>query len=161
MTNERELKPWRNEPRACVYLDREGWPPGPWDDEPDRLEFEHAGLPCLIVRIPLGTWCGYVGVSPDHPWHGRGYDHVDAEAHGGLTFSGACQIGGLICHESKASRADDVWWLGFDCAHAGDLIPGHLKFVGLPHDWDTYRDQSYVMTCVRYLAEQARTATTA
>lgn len=24
--------------------------PGPWDDEPDRVEFQHVGFPCLILR---------------------------------------------------------------------------------------------------------------
>ena len=41
------------------------WGQGPWDDEPDRVDFEHAGFPCLLLRNPrLGQWCGYVAVPP-------------------------------------------------------------------------------------------------
>lgn len=44
---------------------------GPWESEPDRIEFDADGLPCLIVRMPkLRCLCGYVGVRSDHPWFG-------------------------------------------------------------------------------------------
>jgi hypothetical protein len=49
----------------------EAWGAGPWCDEPDRVEFDAHGLPCLMQRIPMGTWCGYVAVPPGHPLHGK------------------------------------------------------------------------------------------
>lgn len=54
-------------------IDKSKWGKGPWQKEPDRMEWEHKGLPCLIVRGPVGAWCGYVAVPPSHPWHGIGY----------------------------------------------------------------------------------------
>jgi hypothetical protein len=49
------------------------WPPGPWQDEPDRLEWkdERTGLACKILReMRLGQLNGYVGVPPTHPYSG-------------------------------------------------------------------------------------------
>src|SRR5690606_18441494 len=69
------------------------WGDGPWQDEPDKKQWqdEATGLPCLAVRDPGGHWCGYVGVAPDHPWHGKDYDSCGMlEAHGGITFASGC-----------------------------------------------------------------------
>ena len=47
----------------------------PWENEPDTLDWEHAGLKCAIRRNPhLGHLCGYAGVPLGHPWHGKRYD---------------------------------------------------------------------------------------
>lgn len=134
-------------------------PPGPWHEEPDRVEFEHSGFPCLLVRN--SSWCGYVAVPPGHPWHGKDYDSVRVgndewpDVHGGLTYADKCQ--GSICHVPKPGESDDVWWLGFDCAHSGDLCMYSL--VLQPSQWrshETYRDVSYVRRETERLAEQAR-----
>src|SRR5437868_461399 len=96
-------------------------PPGPWDNEPDRLEWRHAGLPCLMNRNRSGVWCGYVAVPPGHPFHGASYDDertYDLPSHGGLTFSSTCS--GEICHVPQPGEPDDVWWFGFDCNHGYD-----------------------------------------
>jgi len=73
-------------------IDKSDWSRGPWDSEPDKIQWqdEATGLPCLIVRGPVGALCGYVGVSPDHPLHGKEYDAADMEVHGGLTFADGC-----------------------------------------------------------------------
>ena len=52
---------------------RELWGEGPWQIEPDRVDFRHAGFACLLHRNRAGNWCGYVGVPPGHPLHGVGY----------------------------------------------------------------------------------------
>lgn len=104
---------------------------GPWQKENDRVEFEHAGLPCLMVRQPhAGHWCGYVGLFPGHKYYKKAYqDCEDVDVHGGLTYSNACE--GHVCHTPKEGEPDDVWWLGFDCAHAYDYCPGHdLERIG-------------------------------
>ena len=51
-------------------VDRTSWGSGPWDDEPDRVDFEAAGMSCLLARGPTGAWCGYVAVPPGHLLHG-------------------------------------------------------------------------------------------
>lgn len=134
-------------------VDRDRWPVGPWDGEPDRVEWRSHGMPCLAVRNRMGAWCGYVAVGAGHPDHGRDYSDVDADVHGGLTYSDRCA--GPICHVPKAGEEDAVWWLGFDCAHAGDLVPALVATIGRGmFGADRYRSLAYVRAEVERLAEQ-------
>jgi len=112
-----------------------------------------------VVSNPLGYRCGYVRIPAGHPWHGKGIDDVNPDpfVHGGLNFARAdtdCGKGG----------GDDAWWLGFDCAHAGDApdpaLPGHdphmlelLQRAG----W-TVRSTDYVIGECVSLARQAAAA---
>jgi hypothetical protein len=143
------------------FLDRRGWPAGEWDGEPDRVEWRSGDLPCLIVRGPLGALCGYVGMPPGHPWHGKDYGEVDVSIHGGLTYAEACA--GHICHVAKPGEPDEVWWLGFDCAHAGDVSPSMLRYFRTSRHFhlmpgETYKNVAYVRAEVERLAAQARDA---
>jgi hypothetical protein len=134
-----------------------GWPDGPWMTEPDRLEWRAHGLLCLIVRSDsTGALCGYVGVPPGHPWHGKHNDNIEASVHGSLTYADRCAD--AICHVPMAGESDDVWWVGFDCAHAYDTMPGMMssRLLGLTE----YCDLAYVKDQVEKLAEQARAAAT-
>ena len=48
----------------------------PWETEPDSLDFEAEGLPCVMHRNPRWrTWCGYVGVDDKHPLYGLPTNH--------------------------------------------------------------------------------------
>lgn len=140
----------------------EQWGEGPWLDEPDRVDFTYAGLPCLLHRNPrMGNWCGYVAVLPGHALHGKSYgdDGVDVDAHGGLTYSEACS--GHICHVPEPGEPDNVWWFGFDCAHSGDLVPSMHKVHQLTN-WhhpllrasEEYRDVVYAEAATILLAAQ-------
>lgn len=142
--------------------------PGPWQDEPDKIQWidPATDLDCLISRGPSGALCGYVGVPPGHPWHGMDYDRIDVDVHGGLTYADACDEGGHICHVPAPGRPKDVWWLGFDCAHAFDLCP---RYEDLYKDrpWlspvcttplGVYRDVAYVRAEVTGLARQVADA---
>jgi hypothetical protein len=119
-------------------------PPGPWWDEPDQVDWtDLTGIECRARRGPVGAWCGYVGVRPGHPLHGQDYDDLDVTVHGGLTFAGP-----------HVSGPPDVWWFGFDCAHAGDYAPGMVAdgFTAFPGE--VYRDLPYVLAEIMGLAEQ-------
>jgi len=109
------------------FVDRTGWGSGPWDDEPDKVQWQDpkTGLPCLARRGPAGAWCGYVGVPKGHPLHGAHYDAVDADVHGGLTYSALCDGDDErgICHLPEIGEPEPVWWGGFDCYHLGDIGP--------------------------------------
>lgn len=101
----------------------------------------HLGFEWEVTSNRMAYRCGYVRIPPAHPWHGVGYDDVQTldggypDVHGGLTFAEPdthCGKGG----------PDDAWWLGFDCAHAGDApdpdLPGYreaedMRFTGFPH----------------------------
>ena len=142
------------------YCDKTRWRAGHgvWDDEADKIQFVDAttGFDCLIVRVPhTGSLCGYVGVSEAHPLFGKEYDfcpiscgalycehcpdHV-LNAPGGITFSNFCQEhdNGLpeVCHVAQTGRPERAYWFGFDCAHAGDLMPA----IGRIHEGDRYKD---------------------
>lgn len=147
--------------------DRTKWPKGPWDDEPDRVEWrmsEPPGYPLLIVRGPVGSLCGYVGVPPGHPLYRKVYSEPgasDLEVHGGLTYSGECR--GDICHAPAPGEPDDVWWFGFDTAHAGDYVPGIEALlernkanpeIRMGMFGERYRDIPYVRAEVERLAIQ-------
>lgn len=145
-------------------VDRRGWRAGPWDSEPDKLQWvdETTGLDCLIVRNHCGALCGYVGIQEGHPWYGKGYEDVTVEAHGGLTYAEKCA--GHICHVPEPGRPDNVWWLGFDCIHAGDFAPGLHRNVARRSLGDLggfdgeYRDVVYVRGECESLAKQAAEA---
>ena len=129
------------------------WLPGPWQTEPDRVEWRQAGLPCLMVRNKrMGFWCGYVGIPPTHPHYGKDSDQLENhyKVHGGLTYSAACR--GDICHVPQPGESDHVWWIGFDCGHAGDMVPSHI--VDLASEGDAYRTLAYVQTATNLLAQQ-------
>lgn len=150
-----------NEKTEPYVVDRTGWNPGPWEGEPDRVDFEHAGLPCLMLRHPwYGNWCGYAAVPPGHPLY-RAAIYPDIEVHGGLTYAHLC--GGYICHVPKPGEPDNVFWFGFDCGHIMDYQPGleaielsmriqPMQSAGILKE--VYRDAQYVRGQVQDLAEQ-------
>lgn len=212
-------------------IEKSDWKRGVWDHEPDKIQWpdEVTELPCLIVRGPTGSWCGYVGVPEGHPLFGLEYgdcpqgaecpqrteehswcDHTPEhvlEVHGGVTFTGKCseitperwerwrksmlarraeaktypkgdaardlkELGvdlenydawaeraraRYICHLVPANEPDNVWWFGFDCAHAGDFSPSYGSDLGRPTGWGgvvEYRDIDYVTEQCRALARQ-------
>lgn len=160
-----------NETIDRTPVDKTAWGPGPWQHEPDRVEFAHAGLPCLALRNHYGVWCGYVAVPPSHPLHGTDYNTVDVDVHGGLTYASTCAAN--ICHVPASGEPADVWWMGFDCYHSGDFSPDYharTRHLGPPFDAaaydhsaavmantslvDTYRDLPYVEAEIKRLAEQ-------
>jgi hypothetical protein len=133
--------------------DRNGWPTGEWDSEPDRLDFEYAGFSCLLLRGPVGSWCGYVGVPESHSAFGKDYNSVDVEVHGGLTYANTCN--GHICHVPGPGMPEKVWWLGFDTAHLYDLGPAMIKYqTSKFHTDDVYRTMNYTRQQTERLAEQ-------
>lgn len=157
--------------RWTTVADKAAWGYGPWVDEPDKAQWVDAatGLPCLAKRNPRqGFWCGYVGVHRGHPWYGLGYNDVDVEVHGGLTYADAYDddverpIEERICHIPAPGEPDDVWWFGFDCGHAFDLCPAmearyreEMERAWLPGGLQTrYCDLSYVQQECAELAKQ-------
>lgn len=145
-------------------IDRTGWQPGSWDDEPeDRIEWrdESTGLSCLMRRTKLGVWCGYVACPPGHPMHGKSGSDCsatgDLRVHGGITYGAACS--GEICHVPSPGEPDDVWWLGSDCNHSGDLAPRntkHSEWFMRPGPGQFYCGEHYVQREVESLARQLK-----
>lgn len=148
------------------YPKKEEWGPGPWQDEPDRMEFWSHGLRCFMCRNEVyGSWCGYVAVPKGHPLHGASYDAAEEaglRAHGGLTYAGEA------VRDDITEAPEGAWWLGFDCMHAWDLWPGSeamARSIGMPgpvlrFSREVYRDEAYVRAECESLAAQLMAATT-
>lgn len=114
---------------------------GPWNNELNRLNWKAHGLDCMLVRNPVMlNWCGYVGISSDHPDFNRDYgDLEELNVHGGLTYANLCQ--GNICHLSD-DNGEPTYWLGFDCGHFDDIAPLMLEYRHLK-DWPKYSPETY------------------
>lgn len=164
--------------KEWTFVDKTSWGPGPWQDEPDKIQWEDksTGLPCMIRRSPAsGGLCGYVGIPSDHPYHGKSFSDLDdISVHGGLTYSAFCQTTETgapselgICHITE--EKDQTWWLGFDCGHCFDHSPkfsADLKdFISAEHlisdVGQVYRDMPYVTAETADLAKQLNEATNA
>jgi len=112
-----------------------------WWTEPDHKEWERHGLKCVVHRHPtLKHLCGYVRV-PD----GLDYDKHEAEGvpHGGVTYEDSLAPG------VKEQEEEGYTWVGFDCAHYGDLSPG--LYIG--ECGGVYRDIDYVTNEANLLAD--------
>lgn len=158
--------------REWTTVDKSEWGEGPWQGEPDKVQFEAHGLACLLHRGPGGHWCGYVGLPEGHPSFEVGCDDVkplnpvpDSEGewpdvHGGLTYSRFCaetdDESHGICHLPDEGEPHRVWWVGFDCAHSGDLSPkyAHRYADESWHRGDVYRTIGYVRNETIRLAAQ-------
>lgn len=107
-----------------------------------EFKWEYKGLQCVVARTDLAGGetmlkhrCGYVRVPSGHAWHGKQYDDINANVHGGLTFA----------EIEPCTHKDGIgYWIGFDCAHLGDSCfpPGDpegiryvLSSLGRGHYW--------------------------
>lgn len=104
-------------------------------------EFESHGLQCVIAwgGPLLQNYNGYVR-APE----GVKFVEHDLAVHGGVTWSDWR----LPWEEEDG----DHWWLGFDTAHAGDVVPG-LEKIGISQH-GTFRDEDYVRNECVSLASQ-------
>jgi len=164
-------------------------------------EFEHAGYQCVVIFQDMGHRCGYVGITKSNILYGKSYcdsfdmfqvnldnmstpeifrllgesvryasENIPMETHfichGGITYSGGGE-------DSDYPIASDLWWFGFDCAHAGDKRDLKLAYDRFsnkreilkyqmeleekyPIEDDVIRTEEYVADECRKLAEQLK-----
>lgn len=128
-------KTWHSNASHKGWAPREEWPPGIWQTEPDKVQWvdEATGLDCVIVRNGSGSLCGYVGVPSSHPLYKKEYNDEgfpDLDVHGGVTYTSGHRIpadgdySDYVSFEPYEGFDPDLWIIGFDCSHAGDLSPG-------------------------------------
>jgi hypothetical protein len=73
--------------------------------------FHYKNYTCCVLFQPLGFRCGYVLIPKWHKLYEQDYNDINGiYCHGGLTYSSHV----LVNTEYPG------WWIGFDCAHAGD-----------------------------------------
>jgi hypothetical protein len=106
------------------------------------------GFHCVILEQNWsGHLCGYVEIPEGHILHDVSYNQYEDGAypsfrvHGGITYSGGLNgFGGF--------------YIGFDCAHSGDICP---KSQYKPIDpRATYRDEAYVRAELKDLVSQIK-----
>ena len=68
--------------------------------------FDYKGFPCVILFMPVGYRCGYVGVSNDME-----IDTDSIDCHYGITYKSD-----RLHHQKDTDR----FWIGFDCGHCCD-----------------------------------------
>ena len=112
------------------------------ESEGDKKEFYYRGFLCLILRNgSLGNLCGYVGIPKIMTsLYEVEYDNIRIPCHGGLTFSG------------DMKEYPNTWFIGFDCAHSGDLCYYMLDYYNFSNN-DIYRDMSYVESELREMVD--------
>lgn len=145
--------------------------PGEWVGEPDEVTFENDGFVCRALRIVDsddkgiiygGHWCGYVRLPEGHAWINKEGLNIDCDIHGGITFTG--------------ERFEDIrgFWVGFDCAHASDILPSVDNLFSENYQPDllvdqisafipnftnkTYKNIDFVINELKSLAEKAKQA---
>jgi hypothetical protein len=83
-----------------------------------------AGYEAEVIAQKMGHRCGYVTVPKDHPHYGKGYDDVDVDVHGGLTYA-------------------EEGTFGFDCAHWNDARDVSImsdEYTQIFHGWPSLGD---------------------
>lgn len=137
-----------------VPSDKKSWGAGPWQTEPDGVRWVDTptSVWCAVARNFTGSWVGYVGIPKAHPWHGKAVRELEREilVHGGVTYAGG--LPNLLLGCPAIPRTAGWWWVGFDCAHAGDVMPAmreHMRLAGI------YRDLPYAQAHCHALALQA------
>ena len=140
-----------------------GYPPEDLLFKPSFLNDNLAAMKEVAAASQgIAVLVGYVGVEPGHVFYKDPYHEIDVSCHGGLTFSEHCapehEEGRHICHIVEPDESDDVWWLGFDCAHGGDRAPTGLMLDVLGHD-GIYCNWQYLQRECANLARQLKEVT--
>lgn len=145
--------------------------------------YDAYGFRAVIRKTSLGTLCGYIRVGREHPWFKKRGDDIDSRVHGSLTWAdfgtaddpfgsprverpkttlpGYTTAQGVrrepteIPDYSFPGHAEtEYWWVGFDCAHGFDYVPG----ISQQGEDRPYRDESYVRAEIKDLAREAAEA---
>lgn len=146
---------WEKEPLGSLVNWR-AYEKGVWNDEPDRVQWMHEGLRCMIRRGPPAIWCGHVEV----PETVGLIESNSLNVHGGITFAAAWVWAdesdlSLALGECPSKRVPGV---GFDCNHYGDRRPTVIRDARYPvfseAGTEVYRDLQFVRKETEALAEQ-------
>lgn len=130
------------------------------------------GQPCYAKRHPtLGHWCGYVLSRTPMALRAGDHHYPDVDVHGGCTYYEPYMFTNVhgeievpFTHPAVHGRSHreraTARWVGFDCAHVGDVVPEMTEFrarvaKGMEVDMkETYRDLAYVILECERLATQ-------
>jgi len=157
-------------------------------------DFEYKGYRCVTIFTDRGFRCGYVGLPVGHLLYGKDYsDSLDItfkeikdvyqEKRGVLPWLMAClkdyedkvtldfyfNVHGSLTYagsENNYPIESNLWWLGFDCGHAGDGIdldrvlelwgtnPRIKQRIEIEKEYPYYED--YPMRDLEYVQQECR-----
>ena len=99
--------------------------------------FDYKGFPCVILFMPMGYRCGYVGIPKETKIN---EDSIDC--HCGVSYS-----------SDSLHRQEDKFthWIGFDCGHACDGFD-LAKIKELYADDESIIKQTLIMEMIGYFS---------
>lgn len=109
--------------------------PAGYMDRPVKADEDYGVISLLVASL---------SAKPDeHIWP----LDLAVRCHGGLTYAE---------DHPPSGKADGNWWLGFDCAHAGDLCPKYDTEHGGAFSRGEYRNVEYVKASLAKLCSDIR-----
>lgn len=101
----------------------------PFTDDPNDIPIPYqedfnavqvlSEMPAVAIRTWAGHWCGYVGLSLYETEDSMDNYKLFPTVHGGITFTSHCPLRDSCVGLPNAN----LWWIGFDCGHYGDMSP--------------------------------------
>ena len=129
----------------------------PWLDEPNVKQWSYQTLDLVVVRNALyGNLCGFVKLPKGHRDYGKDWSELFRfyHIHGGLDFSGRC-IYHLPCVRYLEPIGEQVWYIGFSCNSAKDIVPKEIyKTAFCYRNLPSYKDFAFVSREAEKLADQ-------
>ena len=116
-----------------------------WLYEQDYFRGTYSGYEYVIKRMShLGNLCGYVKVKSKWLENKGDYEFFEdiIDVHGGVTYFSTLFLEG------------GEYWVGFDCAHDGDILPYMYKNSQL--NYSEYRDLRYVRKECKRMIKQLK-----
>lgn len=99
--------------------------------------FDYKGYPCVVLFMPMGYRCGYVGIPKENKLYKLDFqDKIDIDCHCGLTY----ESDSLHCQNDT-----NIHWIGFDCGHCCDGYDVD-KIKELYADDESVMKQAEIMT---------------
>jgi len=93
-------------------------------------QFNYKGFECVVLGVSAGHRCGYISVSEPSEYMLEDAYSLDFDVHGGITY-------GSSSNEYPIQSDEEIFWLGFDCAHYMDAKDMNLlKELASPDQYD-------------------------
>ena len=101
-------------------LPKASWGEGPWQNEPDRVEWRYGDVPCLLVRNRWARGAVTQGSTPGIPPTAKLPRRRGDPTHSGSRTPTSAPP---HCHVPRAAGRPSRLRIGFDCGHLHDLSP--------------------------------------
>jgi len=115
---------------------------------------ENTWLPRNSSNFDFGWGNGYVLIPIGHPLHGKNYDDINVNVHGGLIFSGLVNI--TMVEVYKLDKEDiGTWCVGFDTTYNNDTLREWTK-ERVQEETNKLRDKLIALGTSSKVSEKSR-----